>query len=94
MQVARRHEGKVQFVGMAGRDEDAAIEQFVSRHGLERIPTTIDRDGSLWAQLGAVGQPTWLFVDGETGRVEKVFGVLGEEGLEERIAALAGTPRA
>jgi peroxiredoxin len=87
--VARRHED-VQFVGIGSGDEAAQLEAFVSRHDLAHVPQAADPSGDLRARLKVVGQPNWWFVDGETGRVAKVYGALGEQGLEQQLAKLRG----
>jgi thiol:disulfide interchange protein len=61
------------------------MAEFVARHGLEDVPQIDDADGSVWARFGVVGQPSWVFIDGETGERELLFGLLGEEGLNARI---------
>ena len=86
-QVARRYEDKVQFVGLGSRDSAPALEEFVDRYELDAFPHAADESGGLRAELGVVGQPTWIFVD-RAGRSEKVFGALGEEGLVRRLDAL------
>ena len=86
-QVARRYEDEVQFVGFGSRDSAGALQDFVDEHELHSFPHAADEAGGLRAQLGVVGQPTWIFVDAD-GNAEKVFGALGEEGLVRRLDAL------
>lgn len=76
------------MVGVPGRDEVAAMEQFVGRHGLEHVTQVADVDLELWRRFGIVGQPAWVFVDAETGAVTPYLGSLTAEELTERIAAL------
>ena len=66
--MARQYEGKVQLVGVAGRDSVAAMKGFVERHGLDFVPHAADTSGDLWADLGVRHQPTWIFVNGTDGR--------------------------
>lgn len=86
-QVARRYEGKVQFVGLGSQDSVPRLEGFVEKHGLDSFPHAEDESGALRARLGVVGQPTWIFVDA-AGNAEKVFGALGEDVLVRKLDAL------
>lgn len=60
------------------------------RHELGRVPQVADVDGVVWARLGIVGQPAWVFVDGETGAVTRHLGFLDAAALTARVSALAG----
>ena len=80
----------MQFVGIGSGDDVGNIEDFVRRHDLAHLPHASDPTGGLRAELKVVGQPNWWFVDGATGRIEKVFGALGEDGLEKRLERLRG----
>lgn len=77
------------IVGVGGRDEKGAMKAFVDRHDLSHVRHIADPSGDVWSRFGVRGQPTWLFVDGETGRGELVFGALGAEQLTERLRALS-----
>ncbi len=88
--MARQFQDRVQVLGIGSKDSPAALESFVSKHGLGGFPHAADADGSLRSRLGVVGQPTWIFVDPDGG-TEKVFGELGAKGLEDRIERLLGT---
>lgn len=86
--MARRYEGKVQLIGMAGRDTPASLRRFVERHGLGFVPHAVDPDGALWAQLGVRYQPTWIFVSGRTGQAALEFGDFEPDRLAERFDTL------
>jgi hypothetical protein len=86
--VARQRGEDVAIVGVAGRDRTEAFAEFVERHGLDEVPQIDDADGSVWARFGVAGQPSWVFIDGETGVRESIFGALGEDGLNARIDEL------
>lgn len=66
------------------------MEEFVARHDLGHVDQIADVDGAVWTRNDVVGQPAWVFIDGETGEVRRVFGGLGEEGLNAEIDALTG----
>lgn len=65
------------------------MQDFVARHDL-RLTTIADVDGAVWEQFGVVAQPAWVFIDGDTGTVERVLGALPREDLEARLDALQG----
>lgn len=78
-------------LGVGGRDRTSAMEDFVERHSLGSIEHLADPDGEIWARFGVRGQPTWIFVDGETGNGEIVFGALGAEGIRSELEKLAAS---
>ena len=86
-QVAREYEGRVQLIGVPGRDSVDAMRRFVERHGLERVPHAVDPDGKLWSQLGVRYQPTWIFV-GADGTASLEFGDFDRDGLRARFDEL------
>jgi hypothetical protein len=53
------------------------------------MPTASDVEGVVWQRFGVTGQPAWVFVDGETGATELVYGALGDADLRARLDALA-----
>ena len=77
---------EVTFVGVAGHDTDEAHRAFVEEHGLDRMLTLVDDDGSLWAQYDVSYQPAWVFVN-QDGEVTKVAGGLYDD-LDDRLRAL------
>lgn len=87
--MARRYDGTVRIIGIGSLDEPERIATFVERHELGFFDHVLDPDGSLRQQLGVRGQPNWLFIDGETGKIERVIGALSESHLAERLDLLA-----
>lgn len=83
--MARQYEEQVRIVGVASRDGIERMEDFVERHDLAHVAHIADIDGEVWQRFGVVGQPAWVFVDGESGGVDTVFGPLGAEGLAARF---------
>lgn len=69
------------LIGVAGRDTVEQMAGFTERHGLQDMVTIADVSGEVWERFGVFGQPTWAFVDGETGQVEVAFGALGTQGV-------------
>lgn len=83
--MARQYAEDVAIVGVASRDTTARFEEFVDRHDLHHVPHIADTDGEVWQRFGIVGQPAWVFVDGDSGETEVEFGPLGADGLVERF---------
>jgi hypothetical protein len=73
---------------VAGRDAEPAMAAFIDRHDLGGIPHAADLDGAVWEHFGVTAQPAWVFVDGETGQSELVYGELSDDALDERLEAL------
>ncbi len=68
-------------VGVAGRDSLEEMQAFTDRHELDGVVNIADVDGSVWERFDVFGQPTWAYVDGDTGQVTVRFGGLGQEGV-------------
>lgn len=75
------------LVGVASRDSLAQMVSFVDRHGLDGVVNIADDSGVVWERFGVFGQPTWAYVDGDSGRVSVQFGGLGQEGVLAAFAA-------
>ena len=88
--MARRYQGSVPIVGMAGRDDTGPMEGFVEEHDLGTIPHTVDGDGSLWAAFGVRGQPAWVFID-RAGETKVFFGALAERDVEQQLDRIAAS---
>ncbi len=52
--------------------------------------TAADVEGEVWRRFGVVGQPTWVFVDGETGASARHLGFLSDADLAKVLSTLAG----
>lgn len=76
------------FVGVAGRDDEGPMRDFVARHDLPAsMNQVIDTDGRLWARFGVSYQPAWAFVD-DSGRVDVHAGPLYGDALVRRVEEL------
>ena len=87
-EVAKRFEGKVAFLGIAGRDDVPEMKKFVAQEKLGFFPHVVDADGELWTSFGITGQPGYAFV-GEDGKVEVVPASLTKEDLVAKTTELA-----
>jgi peroxiredoxin len=88
-QVAHRYEDEIQFIGMAGRSGEEAMQAFVDQHSLD-FPHAVDTDGSLWARFGVTAQPAWAFID-DSGTVDVRFGSIPTDELESILQELASS---
>ena len=79
--------GEVQFVGIAGRDDVGAVNDFIAAYDVGGFTHAFDGDGSVWAAFGVTSQPTFAYVSAD-GSVDVQFGRQGEENLAERLDAL------
>lgn len=86
--AAEALEGEVQVIGVAGRGEVPAMEDFVAETGTDGLTHVVDADGSIWSAYGVSTQPAFAFLDGD-GSVEVVVGAQGEQALTERMEQLA-----
>jgi thiol-disulfide isomerase/thioredoxin len=80
---------KVTFVGIAARSDVGAMQNFVSKYGLN-FTVLNDADGSLWARFNVPWQPAYLFVksDGTSTFVNNPTSAMSEQELSDRVAAL------
>lgn len=79
------------FVGIGGQAPGGDFAEFVEGTGTGGFTHLVDESGELWAQFGATGQSTFLFV-GDDGTFEQTtFGVVGEAELQEAAQRLTST---
>jgi thiol-disulfide isomerase/thioredoxin len=85
--VAAQYEGRVTFVGVAGRGSEPEMEAFVAETGTDGFGHLVDDDGSIWATFQVLQQPAFAFLD-DSGEVQVVSGRLGRAELTERVNGL------
>lgn len=80
---------KVTFVGVAARSDVGAMQNFVSKYGLN-FTVLNDADGSIWARFNVPWQPAYLFVkpDGTSSFVNNPTSAMSEQELSDRVTAL------
>jgi peroxiredoxin len=88
-QVAQQFAERVEVIGVASRDGTPAMEEFVARHELDHVRHIADVEGQVWQRYGIVGQPAWVFLDGGSGKTERVLGQISPDDLRTRLEALA-----
>lgn len=73
---------------MPSRDDEAAMAEFVDRHGLGHVRHAVDLDQVVWNAFGIRAQPAWVFVDGDTAQATTQFGTLTPEELDAALGEL------
>jgi hypothetical protein len=79
----------VLVLGVPGRGQVPEMEDFVADTGTGAMTHLVDADGTLWRDFGVITQPAFALL-GTDGEVEVVNGALGEDGLRNAAAELAG----
>ena len=79
----------VTFVGIATRADNAALEGFVARYGLN-FTNINDADGSIWAKFNVPWQPAYVFLrpDGSSTFVNNPTSAMSQQELSDRVRAL------
>ena len=85
--AAKRHSGRVRFLGVVYQDDPELIRTFVNRRG-SWGPSLVDRQSQVAVAYGVYGAPETFFIDSEGTIVEKIAGPLGSQGLEALIAKI------
>jgi peroxiredoxin len=80
---------RVTFVGVAGRSDVAAMQDFVAKYHLN-FTNLNDADGSIWARFGVPWQPAYVFErsDGTSTFVNNPTSAMSQPELSDRVAAL------
>lgn len=82
--VARRYEGRVQFLGIVYHDEVEKIESFLDSRG-EWGPTLLDLEGSVAVAYGVYGAPETFLIDRDGVITEKLVGVVHPDLLSRKL---------
>jgi len=79
----------VTFVGVSTRADNAAMQGFVSKYGLN-FTNLNDTDGSIWARFNVPWQPAYVFIrpDGSSSFVNNPTSAMSEQELTSRVRAL------
>ena len=88
-QVAAANPG-VTFVGIAAHSDVGAMQNFVSKYGLN-FNNLNDADGAIWARYNVPWQPAWVFyrADGSSTFINNTTSALSQQDLASRVAALS-----
>lgn len=80
--VAKEFEGRVTFLGVAGRGPLEDMQAFVAETSTDEITHVADVDGRLWSEFGVLAQPSFVFV-APTGEAQAFTGGLGAKELRD-----------
>jgi peroxiredoxin len=80
---------RVTFVGVVGRSDVAAMQDFVAKYQLN-FTNLNDADGSIWARFEVPWQPAYVFErsDGTSTFVNNPTSAMPQQELSDRVAAL------
>ncbi len=70
----------VTLVGIPGRSDVAASQDFIDTYGLGTFSHWYDDDGSIWSAFGVPTQPAFALVN-DDGTVQTIPGALGTAGI-------------
>lgn len=87
-QLARLAESGAVIHAVAVRDEQAAVETFLRRHGDPFARIGMDPRGRMQIQLGATGVPETFLIDGDGIIRAQWIGQIRDEQVPEILAAL------
>ena len=60
-QLARQYQGRLAVVGIAGRDDQGPMVDYVNKYALP-FPNGADLDLTVWKKFRVRGQPAWVFI--------------------------------
>ncbi|KIH97703.1 hypothetical protein LP52_17840 [Streptomonospora alba] len=84
--TAERYEGEVEFIGVAGQGEAAAMEEFVASTGTDGMRHIIDEDGSIWSGFDVTTQPSFSFLR-TSGTFLTYTGKMSDKEIDDRVAS-------
>ncbi|GHB51245.1 hypothetical protein GCM10010306_051180 [Streptomyces umbrinus] len=87
--VATDNASKVNVVGVAGLDKNAAMRDFVSDTGTGAFPHLSDEKGEVWKRFEVTQQSHYVILD-KTGKTVYEGVLPGGNGLAEKVAGLTG----
>lgn len=73
----------VTFIGVAGRDSESAMLEFVEGRGVGGFPQINDVDGTIWRRFGVTYQPTFVFL--RSNGSSETFRSLSQSEIQEQI---------
>ncbi|GAA1752808.1 redoxin domain-containing protein [Streptomonospora arabica] len=85
-ETAERYAGEVEFIGVAGQGEPAAMKEFVDATGTGGMRHIIDGDGSIWSGFEVTTQPSFSFLR-SSGSFLTYTGTMSEQEIDKRVAS-------
>lgn len=75
------------FIGVAGRDSEDAVQNFIVNRGLSSFTHIYDEELEIWRSFGIPDQPAWVLINGD-GATQVIVSQLGVDGITEVVNAL------
>lgn len=87
--LADKYEDRVNFLGVAGLDKTAPMNDFVSAEKVGNFPHLNDQEGSVWRKFGVTKQSSYVMLD-KNGRTVHEGAPSTPAELDKLVADLAG----
>jgi len=92
LDLAARHAGALQLVGVLVNNTPDAARGFLDRYGQVSWPTLLNADGGISIDYGVIGPPETFFVDAQGIVVSRHVGPLTSSVVADGLAALGLAP--
>lgn len=92
LDLAARHGGELQMVGVLVNDTPDGARGFLARYGQVSWPNVLNADGGISIDYGVTGPPETFFVDSQGIVVARHVGPLTNAVVARELAALGLTP--
>lgn len=77
----------MQFIGIAGQDDAAAIADFVEDFGLGGFEHIADTRSEIWEAFGVNAQPAYVFIN-DDGTIARQIGAMEDEVFQDALQQL------
>lgn len=77
----------MQFIGIAGQDDAAAIADFVEDFGLGGFEHIADTRSEIWEAFGVSAQPAYVFIN-DDGTIARQIGAMEDEVFQDALQQL------
>ena len=84
--MARQYQDRLAIVGIAGRDDQGPMVDFVNKYSLP-FPNGADLDLTVWKKFRVRGQPAWVFI--KPDGTAKLFYRPDDATVRAQVASLA-----
>lgn len=91
--AARRHRGKIAFVGVDVKDLTGDALAFARKYKINYVSLRDGSGGKTWDAYGLTGVPETYFIDAQGRIVAHIPGAISTQTLEEGLATISGTGR-
>lgn len=64
-ELAEAHDGELNVIGVAGLDEQSAMEEFIANNDVDGITHLSDEEGAVWKRFEVTEQSSFVLLDGD-----------------------------